>query len=310
MSQPLICVDIGGSFIKLAFSDRPGQVHLLEQVANPATDWSQLVGTLKQLIHQWQTYFDVDSPLAISTTGVVDSQLDRVFAGNIPAYHNHAIKQELSKALKRTIYLANDADCFTLAETHFGHAQQLPIVLGAILGTGIGGGLVIHGQIIEGRAGICAEWGHGPITKTQVIVDGRMRQLPRILCGCGQSGCVDTLAGARGLERLHKHLHAQTLDSRAIIKAWHASESLACQTIDVWLQVLSEPLALTLNILGASRVVVGGGLASETALIAQLDSKVQKMILNPCSEALIVPGLFHQIGGLIGASILPSMGAY
>ncbi|MFM2485349.1 ROK family protein [Celerinatantimonas yamalensis] len=302
--QPVICADIGGSFIKFGVSTAFGQVQFLEQRPNPATDWQALCHTLAELITCHRSQYPDDAPVAISTTGVVDRQQDRVTAGNISAYQGHRIQYELSQCLGRVVRVANDADCFTLAEALVGHAREQPIVLGAIIGTGIGGGLVINGQIIEGRNGITAEWGHAPITRTVITINHQPITIARQPCGCGQTGCLDTLAGARGLERLHQLLHHQTLDSRAIIKHWHAGQLQASQTIDGWLQIISEPLAYTLNILGASRVVVGGGLAEETALIRQLDRAVRLLTLTGTEQPLIVPGKFYQDGGLIGASLL------
>lgn len=304
MVKPIICADIGGSFIKFAVSEKPGQIQFLDKIANPADNWQAFSQALLSLVDKWQSHYKSDSALAISTTGVVDNVEDTVFAGNIAAFRGHQIKQELSQLLKRPVYIANDADCFTLAETHLGAGKNHPIVLGAIIGTGVGGGLVIHGQIIEGRGGITAEWGHGPITRTEVAINGRTIHLPRVRCGCGQIGCLDTLGGARGIERLHLHLHQQSLTSEQIITLYKQSDVQAELTIKVWLAVMSEPLALTLNILGPSIVVVGGGLASEPELIARLDEKVKTMILNPIDSPLIVPGMFHQDGGLIGASLL------
>ncbi|CAG9296276.1 ROK family protein [Celerinatantimonas diazotrophica] len=304
MVKPVICADIGGSFIKFAVSAKPGQIKLLDKIATPNESWQALSQALVTLIEQWQSNYDRDSALAISTTGIVDHVADTVFAGNIRAYHTHQLRRELSQLLKRPVYIANDADCFTLAEAHLGKGSNLPIVLGAIVGTGIGGGLVINGKIIEGRGGVMAEWGHGPITRTEVSIHGRLIHLPRIRCGCGQTGCLDTLAGARGIERLHLQLHQQSLTSQQIMTLDKQSDVQAELTIQVWLAIVSEPLALMMNILSPSIVVVGGGLASEPELIARLDEQVKALILNPINAPLIVPGIFHQDGGLIGASLL------
>lgn len=303
-SPSLFCADIGGSFIKLAVSKAPGQVELLEQYPNPAQSWPDFVAALSQLLLRYKDHCAADAPLAISTTGVVNSRQDSILAGNIPAYQGHAIRAELEQALGRPVFIANDADCFTLAEACVGSAQDSQIVLGAILGTGVGGGLVIHGQIIEGRKGITAEWGHGPITKTMVMVAGKQVELPRLRCGCGQHGCLDTYGGARGIERLHMQLHHISSTSKTIVADWHHEGKQATQTIQIWLELVSEPLAYTINILGADKVVVGGGLSSDPILIAQLDKTVKTKILSPDPFPLVVPGKFSQNGGLIGASLL------
>ncbi len=304
-SQTTICVDVGGSFIKFAVSTTPGHIELLEQHENPADSWDAFVHVLKALIERYKSHYSVDSPVAISTTGVIDSLRDTILAGNIPAYQGHAVKAELESELNRRVYLANDADCFTLAESKLSNAEQHPIVLGVILGTGVGGGLVINGQIIEGKGGITAEWGHGPITQTHIEIDGAEYDLPRLACGCGQTGCLDTYGGARGMERLHQILHGEFKPSIEIVNDWHQGKTLAEHTILVWVQLVSEPLAFTLNVLGASKVVVGGGLSSDRDLISLLDDQVRSKILINESSPIVVPGSVSQHGGLIGASWLP-----
>ncbi len=305
-SQTTICVDIGGSFIKFAVSIKPGHVQLLDQHENPSDSWEAFVEVLKTLINRYESFYSEESPVAISTTGIIDSVNDTILAGNIPAYQGHAVKKELQLALNRRVYLANDADSFTLAESKAGSAEQHRIVLGAILGTGVGGGLVINGQIIEGKGGITAEWGHGPITQTEIDIEGTKVTLPRLPCGCGQTGCLDTYGGARGMERLHQQLHGESKLSTEIVNDWHQELKSAVQTIQVWLQLVSEPLAFTLNILGASKVVVGGGLSSDSELISALDEAVRKKILVKASSPIVVPGSVSQQGGLIGASWLPA----
>lgn len=300
-----ICADIGGSFIKFGLSSQAGAVMLIDQCPNPAHSWGDFVGALQQLIATHHASIAPDAPLAISTTGVVNSRSDTILAGNIPAFNGHKVTAELTDALKRPVVIANDADCFTLAESRLGKAHGCTIVLGAILGTGVGGGLVIDGNIIEGRGGITAEWGHGPITKTLVSsLSGEELTLPRLACGCGQVGCLDTYGGARGLERLHQWRHNVALSSREIMQQWHEKAPQALETLHLWLQIVSEPLAFTINILGVDKVVVGGGLASEEELIAQLDNAVRQLILTPTAEKLIEPGQFYHQGGLVGASFL------
>ena len=123
-------------------------------------------------------------------------------------------------------------------------------------------------------------------------------------CGCGQVGCLDTVGGARGMEKLHKALCGKTLKSEEIATAWLMGEPDASTTIDIWSQILSGPLAMIVNLLGPEIVPVGGGLANAVELISLLDAKVRERVLFPTDQALVVPATFAKNAGLVGAAQL------
>ncbi|WP_353622857.1 ROK family protein [Aliirhizobium terrae] len=133
--------------------------------------------------------------------------------------------------------------------------------------------------------------------------------VPRFACGCGQSGCIDTIGGARGMERLHGLFHEETRSSHQIIEDWQAGEAKACETIDAYLQLVADPLAVAINTVGAFIVPVGGGLASAGKLIAALDEAVRARILHRLDRPLLVPAIRREDGGLAGAAVLARQGA-
>ncbi len=212
------------------------------------------------------------------------------------------MQDDLAAGLGVPVRVANDADCFTLAEAMSGAGQGHRTVFGIILGTGVGGGLVIDGRIHAGFGGAAGEWGHAPVLRTRSA--GAEKDIPHWPCGCGQSGCLDTLAGARGLERLDAHLNGPVRTSRAILAAWAVAEGSARRTVEVWLDLVSAPLAMILNVVGAGIVPVGGGLSNDAGLIEALDRAVQARVLVPRPGALVVPARHRVEPGLIGASYL------
>ncbi|WP_437616312.1 ROK family protein [Erwinia sp. V71] len=304
MSHVVICLDIGASFLKAGLSAQPGKITPLATLPMPVDSWSAFTDAVQQLLQQIHGQIDARSPLAISTAGLVDPVSGEVYASNIPAFHHRRVAQQLQDLLQRPVFIANDADCFALAEATTGRGAGERIVFGAILGSGVGGGLVIDGRIVSGSGGVSGEWGHGPITRREVSVDGVMYTLPRLACACGQRGCLDTAGGARGIERLHQLLHQQVCDSKAIVTGWRQREHDAVLTVKVWCELVSEPLAFLVNLTGAGRIVVGGGLAAEPALIALLDQRVRQLILRRLTTPLVVAGALAEQGGLLGASVL------
>ncbi len=177
-------------------------------------------------------------------------------AANVPAITGHRIAEELAERLGVPVTVGNDADCFALAEAMVGAGRGLPVVFGAIFGTGVGGGLVVNGRLVRGAHGVTGEWGHGPILADAV----RARGIPLVACGCGQLGCLDVYGSARGMERIHHGLHGDELGSHAITEAWHAGDARAAATIDTFVELITGPLSMIVNTLGPSLIPAGGGL--------------------------------------------------
>ncbi|WP_085787273.1 ROK family protein [Ketogulonicigenium robustum] len=294
------CADIGGSFIKFGRIFAAGDVAVDAQVPTPVAVWDDFVAALAQLTAGGAAGL----PLAISVAGLYDAASGQIAAANIPCFAGHDVPGELSAALQRPVLIANDADSFALAEAVVGAGRGHKVVFGAILGTGVGGGLVIDGKLLQGLHGIAGEWGHGPILPQVVKVDGVDTAVPQFDCGCGLHGCLDPIGSARGIERLHQHYHGKALTSFEILDAWEAGDADAARTVGVWAQVLGGPLAFVMNALGASIVPVGGGLANRPTLLAALDDVVRQGTLNRFAAPVVVQAQHRSDAGLIGVSVL------
>lgn len=299
----IACFDIGGSAIKGAIAHSPENIQPLPKVATPLHDFDLFASSIEQIAAAGGA--DPAGLISISIAGVVDSDSGKITCANIPCIHGRRLVSDLSEKLQRPVLVANDADCFALSEAVVGAGRGHRVVFGVILGTGVGGGLVINGKIHEGAGGFAGEWGHGPVSAT--LAGNPPVVIPRYACGCGQIGCVDAVGAARGMERLHAHIHGVSLASTEIIAAWNAGDPAAARTIDVYIDVVSGPLAMTVNIVGASIVPVGGGLANSVALIHRLDEAVRARILRKTDKPLVIPAELKIEPGLIGAGVLGLM---
>jgi N-acetylglucosamine kinase len=281
----IISFDIGGSAIKGGVAHTEADIVPLGRRPTPKNDFAAFVETLRAIIAETGEH---PTRLAFSIAGVVDPDTQRLTCANIPCIHGRNLAADLEAELGLPALIANDADCFAMAEADLGAGRGHRIVLGAILGTGVGGGIVVDGRLINAAGGFAGEWGHGPAYP----------------CGCGQRGCVDTVGGARGLERLHKTLHDVDLPSQEIIDDWLKGEAKAARTIDVFVDLVASPLALTINITGATIVPVGGGLSNVEPLLAELDKAVRRRILRKFDRPLVVRCECRVEPGLIGAALL------
>ena len=282
----ILCFDIGGSRIKAALW-AGGVLTRLGETPTPVADFAAFVAALRGFV-AGQALRGV----AVSIAGVVVPETGRIRVANIPCADGRALAADMDAALGLPVVVANDADCFALAEARQGAGQGHRSVLGVILGTGVGGGLVLDGRLVTGAGGFAGEWGHGPVLRAPF-------DFP---CGCGLRGCVDAVCGARGMERLHQALGGPAADAVAILRGWHEGDVACGATVATWLDLIAPPLALVLNVTGAEIVPAGGGLSNDPALLAALDTRLRAMILRPAPVPVVVPAQTGPDAGLIGAA--------
>ncbi|MEQ9635704.1 MAG: ROK family protein [Devosia marina] len=296
----ITCFDIGGTTIKAATATGPDDLVALGRVPTPRDDFDAFAAAIAGLIEQGGA--PTGSPISISVTGVVDPESGLTTVANIPCIDGRNLAGDLGARLGCQVLVANDADCFALAEAFAGAGRGHRVVFGAILGTGVGGGIVADGRLFRGGGGLSGEWGHGTAVATRVRV--APFDMPHLPCGCGLEGCVDTVGGARGIEKLHKHLHGADLPSTDIVTQWQSGDVQATQTLDLYVALVSLPLALTVNIVGPDIIPVGGGLGNAHGLVARLDVAVRGRILRKIDRPLVVPAQLTVDAGLTGAASL------
>ena len=281
----ILALDIGGSRIRAAVWD--GGLRPVGEVATPADDRDGFVAAVAGFVT------GREAGIAISIAGVVDPATGVGKVANIPAIDGLALEPALEAATGLPVMVLNDADCFALAEAKQGAGRGRDSVFGVILGTGVGGGLVIGGRLVTGAGGYAGEWGHGPVIRGEFAFQ----------CGCGQVGCIDTVGAARGLERLHRKRTAELLGSEAIIAGWIAGEAEAGETMALWRELVAGPLAMVLNVVGADVVPVGGGLSKAPGLVRYLDEAVRVRLLRRTVGPLLVPAECGADAGLLGAAM-------
>ena len=295
--------DIGGSHIEFGVFDADGSVVLHRKASTPREDRESFVETLSAFVREADVQFGKSPDIGISLAGGIDPKTGAVISANIPAIKDWPIAETLSDILGRAVRVENDADCFALAEASTGAAKEARTVFAIILGTGVGGGIVFDGQFVGGNSGIRGEWGHGNDVTGTLTRHG----LSSVTCGCGREGCLDNWGSARGLERIYAQAHGRAMTSEEITAGWRNGDIQAMETIGIYCELVARELALMVNVLDPDCIPVGGGLASETALIAEIDERVRKQVLGRYDGPLVVPGAYARDGGLRGAALLHQM---
>ncbi|WP_292896986.1 ROK family protein [Nitratireductor sp.] len=286
------CFDIGGSKTVVADMGENEKPVIRHRQVTPADDYGAFLETVKAMAGEAST------PVGISIAAVIDPHTGLARSANIPCITGRNLAGDLGETLERPVYVMNDANAFAFAEAKAGVGVGHRHVLAAIVGTGIGGAVIIDGKVMTGATGNAGEWGHGPASAMRT---GTL--LPAIECGCGQTGCVDTLGAARGIERLHEHLHGLESDSYEILAQWHGGGEQATRTVDVFLDIVGGALANMVNMIDPSIVPVSGGLAQDELLLEALDAEVRQRCLIERRDRLLVPVRGGVESALIGAAI-------
>jgi N-acetylglucosamine kinase len=295
-----ICADVGGSFIDIAVVDENASIQHRKKIPTPTGDWDAFVGVFADFQSDFADQLRGDDPISIAFAGLAAPDTGIMTSANIECIHGRPLARDLAAALGRPVFVINDADAFVLAEAVMGVAQGHRRVFGLILGTGVGGGLIEDGRIVTGPSGIGGEWGHGQI---MIPTPKAPDAVPVFECGCGRKGCLDTIGGARGLERLHQFLHDRTAKSSHITASWEAGDAMATATIDYFCDILAGSLAMILNTYPATVVPVGGGLSNSAALIRELDQRVRRDMLDAPAHPILVATLLGGNAGLLGAAL-------
>src|ERR1051325_97815 len=214
---PLWGVDLGGTKIEGAVLDPAQPARALQRMRIPTEGdrgYDHVLGRVRALIEQLEAASQMPRPalIGIGTPGTEDPASGLLKNSNSTSLNGQPLRRDLEAVLGVEVRLANDANCFALAEAAFGAATGRPVVLGLILGTGVGGGIVVHGRVLGGLHGIAGEWGHNPICGETTP------------CYCGRRGCVETVISGPALEAFYRELAGVTARFPQIVARAHRSE--------------------------------------------------------------------------------------
>jgi fructokinase len=199
------------------------------------------------------------------------------------------VNAELGKIFKVPFRVENDANCFTLAEATVGAGAGAGSVFGVILGTGVGGGFAINGQLYSGHSGMACEWGHTPL-----IANGHA-------CWCGNSGCVERYISGNAVEKIYLEASGQALTAKQVFA--HNELISLCVRQDFYAN-LAQGLATVINFYDPEVVVIGGGLSNIKEIYHIIPEKVEALIFNSALRARIVPAALGDDAGAVGAALL------
>lgn len=236
--------------------------------------------------------------IGFGTPGALDPSTQRMKNCNTTALNNRPLKADLERRLNQPVRIANDANCFAVAETRIGVViKEIPdakVVFGIILGTGVGGGLVVNGRVIDGRHGIAGEWGHNFLDESGGP------------CYCGRTGCVETVLSGPALEKHYAVRSKTSLPLPEIIhRARSKEDGLAVETLRRLIHFFGKGIAQVINILDPDAIVIGGGLGNIEELYDEETRRaIQAYLFNPRLKTAILKPQLGDSAGVFGAALL------
>jgi fructokinase len=250
-----IGVDLGGSKIEVAAFDALSEL-VRRRIATPQGDYMGTVMAVAGLIEIIENELGQRGTVGIGIPGTESAQSGLIKNANSTCLIGKPLKRDLQTVLQREVRLANDANCFALSEAIDGAGQGAETVFGVILGTGVGGGIVVHEQVLTGANGIAGEWGHNALPTPTAA------ERPGPACYCGRSGCVETWLSGPGMQRDHAAIAGETADPASIVARAVAGDVACTATLERYEERLARALAVVVNILDPQVIVLGGGLSN------------------------------------------------
>ncbi|SQI40421.1 N-acetyl-D-glucosamine kinase [Leminorella richardii] len=294
--------DMGGTKIEFGAFDVQRNRLMQKRVPTPRDDYEALLEVFTRLTQEADAELGVMGKVGIGIPGMPDAESGALFTANVPSAMGKPLAADLAKRLGRPVKVENDANCFALSEAWDDSLMGYPSVLGIILGTGVGGGLIINGRPFSGRHHIAGEFGH-----LRLPVDALDRlgsDIPRVHCGCGHDGCLENYISGRGFEWLYQHFYQESLKAQTIIERYRAQDSLAVEHVERFIDVLALCLANILTVFDPHAVVLGGGLSNFDEMYALLPERIQPHLLSVARVPPIEKARWGDSGGVRGAAFL------
>lgn len=288
-------IDLGGTKIEgvICTPDPEGKAIVRRRIATESEQgYSHIISRIVLLVRQLQDESGISpARLGIGTPGVRDPLLGVMKNCNTVCLNGTHLQEDIEGALGIPVTLANDANCFALAESRYGAARDARVVFGVILGTGVGGGIVVDGKVLGGAQGIAGEWGH-------VTCDPDGPQ-----CYCGRRGCIESFLAGPALESFYFERSGERRRVSEIV-ARAASDLPAQETLARMLSVFGRGLATVINILDPDVIVLGGGLSNLDILYSEGCAAVEREVFNHSLHTRIVKNQLGDSAGVFGAALL------
>ncbi|MDY7109600.1 MAG: ROK family protein [Planctomycetota bacterium] len=293
-----IGVDLGGTKIEAIALDGDGRELIRRRVPTPRNDYEGTVEAIRSLVAGIETELSETGTVGLGTPGAISPSTGLMKNANSVWLNDRALDEALMQAMDREVRMTNDANCLALSEATDGAAAGAGIVFGVILGTGVGGGVVVDGRVLTGAHAIAGEWGHNPLPAP--TDDER----PGPPCYCGRRGCIETFLSGPGLERDFGETSSRRLSAPEIARQAEGGDQDAEAALQRYERRLARALASIINILDPEVIVLGGGVSNIDRLYASVPALWGEHVFSDRVDTRLVKAQHGDSSGVRGAAWL------
>ena len=293
-----IGIDLGGTKIEAIALADDGKALLRRRVPTPAGDYRAILDAVASLVAATEKELGRDGSIGIACPGAISATTGLIKNSNTTVLIGKPLDRDLATRLGQPVRLENDANCFTLSEAVDGAGTHGRVVFGVILGTGVGGGIVIDRQLVTGHNRVAGEWGHNPLPWP------RPDEFPGAQCYCGKSGCIETFLSGSGIARDYCARTGKRLAAEQIVEAAGTGDGEAQKSLEAFRDRLARGLAAVVNMLDPDVIVIGGGLSNIMPLYTALPALVARHAFSDTIDTPIVRAAHGDSSGVRGAAWL------
>ena len=293
-------VDLGGTKIEALALSPSGEERVRVRAPTPRGDYEATLGAIVSLVNACTDGLSASeiAGVGIGIPGSLSPQTGLVRNANSTWLNGRALHRDLQARLPWPAVIENDANCFALSEAADGAAKGFRAVFGVILGTGVGGELVIQGRSQLGHNAIGGEWGHNPLPWPDE------EEHPGPVCYCGRRGCIETFLCGPALERQYRELSGVVLDAKAIAEKAAGGETAAQTALATYQRRLRKALATMINVVDPDIIVFGGGLSNISVLINGAAAQLPEWVFSDCFSTPLRVNKWGNFSGVRGAAQL------
>jgi len=299
--MPLWGIDLGGTKIEAVIIEDKESMNVLKRMRLPTEKDKGYLHILRQISRLIETMsaevgFKPEK-IGIAHPGTLEPTSKTLKNSNTTVMNGKPMKRDLENFLGMQINMANDANCFAIAETLVGsvpeNLEYAEVVFGVIMGTGVGGALVVNGQVIGGAQGIAGEWGHNFLDESGGA------------CYCGNVGCTEQVISGPALENYYLSLTGNGIPLKEIVERHYVgTDAAANKTIQRLLTMFGKGMASIINVIDPDAIVIGGGVGNIDLLYTEGVEEVKKYVFNDRLDTLFLKPVLGDSAGVFGAALL------
>lgn len=291
-------IDLGGTKIEIIALDEEGREVVRRRRPTPR-DYEGTLDTIAAMVHEVEAETGRgEGTLGISHPGAVSPATQLMKNANATWLNGQPFDRDLQRRLGRSIAFANDANCLALSEATDGAGAGFGVVFAVIIGSGVGGGVVVNGKVLTGANAIAGEWGHNPLPWP---TDG---ERPGPACYCGLSGCVETWLSGPSFARDHARVTGEQLETREIVARAEAGDKAASASLERYADRLARGLATIINALDPEVIVLAGGMSNVRRLYTAVPALLPRYVFSDTIQTRVLPPVHGDSTGVRGAAWL------